>query len=175
MQSISYLENTQVLQAVEAGLVYQKTALTGLRLPAPQEIGTTLITYVSQDGQLRKESESVISNDVVIARNNQVIGQNEQGQDVYNEWPIPKVTAVKNYGEQVVSQLGSDFTYHRKQATVRAIQLTGEVLSWMGVQGDKLAIKVSWSTEPMIAHIGDYLTSGGYSISAHDMKDYTVV
>ena len=39
----------------------------------------------------------------------------------------------------------------------------------LGIKGDTLDIKVSWSPEPMKAKLGDFLTDGGYSISAHDM------
>ena len=75
----------------------------------------------------------------------------------------------KNYGATTLGQLTEDFQPFRKEATIQCIPLTSEVLQELGVEGDTLAIDVSWSDEPMLAQKGDFLTSGGYSISAHDM------
>lgn len=72
----------------------------------------------------------------------------------------------------MIDALGHEFTLHKKKATVKAIMLTPEVMNILGVQGHILDIPVSWSDKPMQAQIGDYLTTGGYSISAHDMSAY---
>ena len=53
--------------------------------------------------------------------------------------------------------------------TVRMIELDQAAFDALGVEGDELAITVSWSPEPMIAKRGDYLTDAGYSVSANDM------
>lgn len=171
---IEYLKNEEVKALIENAPSYQKSALTALRKPEPSELGQIFNTYVLKDGQLRVESTNTISNDVVVARNSSVIGQLD-GKDIYNEWLIPKETAIKNYGEAVVSGLGHTYTEHKKQATLQAVELTPEIMEKLGIVGNVLNIKVSWSTEPMIAHVGDFLTSGGYSVSQNDMKDYELV
>lgn len=172
---IEYLKNPQVAALIEQGTVYQKSAKTLLRRPTAQEVGQTMVTYVLKDGALMKESETVVQAEHVVARNAGVLGQ-MNGQDVYNEWPIPMATAVKNYGQAVIDGLSqTEFQAHKKQATVKGITLTPQVMQILGVQGDTLEIKVSWSDQPMVAKIGACLTSGGYCISENDMKDYEVV
>lgn len=166
---IEYLQNEEVKSMINEGETYQKSAKTGLRNPQVSELGNTFNTYVLKDGALRVESTNTVTEDTVMARNPGIIGQME-GKDVYNEWLIPKATAIKNYSQEIVSNLGDDFSYHKKQATIKAIELTPEVMKKLGVEGDVLNIKVSWSPEPMVAHVGDFLTDSGYSISSHDMN-----
>lgn len=85
-------------------------------------------------------------------------------------------TAVKNYGQDVVDGLTPDqFTNHKKKALLKGVTLTSEIMGMLGVSGDTLEIKVSWSDEPMVAKVGDVITDGGYSVSQHDMKDYEKV
>lgn len=165
--SIKYLENSQVASLIQQGKTYQKSALTGLKKLKFQ-------TFVKDGDSVRMESECFLPG-CVIARNPGVIGTDKQGNDIYNEWPISIETAVKNYGQEVVDSLTDDFTYHKKKATLQAIELTQEILNILGVQGDTLEISVSWSDQPMLAKIGDYLSSGGYSVSAHDMQGYELV
>lgn len=168
--SVSYLENAEVADRISKAPEYRKSSVTLLRLPAPEEYGTNLETFVKDGDTVRRESVSVLSADQVIARNPGVIGS-RNGEPAYNEWPIPRATAVKNYGTQI-DGLTAAYTPCKKIATVRAVPVTQDILDALGVSGDELPIRVSWSTEPMIAKIGDYLTSGGYSISQHDMTGY---
>lgn len=171
--SIEYLKNEAIAKLVNEGTQYQKSALTAFRLPSENEVGTTLTTFVNHEGQVRKESATPISADVVIARNLNPIGKNADDTDIFNEWPIPKATAVKNYGQSVVDGLShTQFSNHKKQAILKGVALTPEIMSALGVKGDTLEIKVSWSEEPMLAKLGDVITDGGYSVSSHDMKDY---
>lgn len=125
---------------------------------------------------MRQESTSEVKPGSVIARNDGAIGEID-GKPVYNEWVIPAETAVKNYGLEVVKGLSnSEFSPHKKQATIQAVELTNEVMDILGQSGDELAIKVSWSDEPMMAKVGDYLSNQGYSISKTDMaKTYELV
>ena len=167
---IENLQNEEVKALIDNAPSFQKSALTGLRNPQLSEMGQEFITYVLKDGALRVESKNTVSEDVVVARNPGVIGQID-GKDVYNEWLVPKATAIKNYGESVVSGLTDEVTYHKKQATIKAVELTSDIMEKLGVKGDVLNIKVSWSPEPMVAHVGDYITNGGYSVSQKDMKD----
>lgn len=158
---IDYLQNEQVKNMIENAPQYQKSALTGLRK-------VKFTTYVKDGNSIRIESTPFLPG-VVIARNPGVIGE-LNGQPLYNEWPISIEVAVKNYGQDVVDSLTEEITEHKKKATIKAIELTQEVMHTLGVKGDTLPIKVSWSPDPMLAKIGDYITDSGYSISAHDMK-----
>ena len=167
---IEYLQNEDVKALIDNAPSFQKSALTGLRNPQLSEMGQEFTTYVLKDGALRVESKNTVSEDVVVARNPGVIGQID-GKDVYNEWLVPKATAIKNYGDSVVAGLTDEVTYHKKQATIKAVELTSDIMQILGVKGDVLNIKVSWSPEPMVAHVGDFITNGGYSVSQKDMKD----
>lgn len=172
---IEYLKNEAFQKHMEqSGAEYQKSAETLLRKPKVSE--TSLTTYVDDNGALRKEANSEITPGAVIARNDGVIGELD-GEPVYNEWVIPEETAIKNYGSEVIDSLStSEFSAHKKKATIQAVELTSEVMDMLGQSGDELAIKVSWSDEPMIAKVGDYLSNQGYSISKTDMaKTYEAV
>lgn len=171
-KSIHYLENTEIQKLFLNAGRYRKSATTLLRLPHPGEVGQTLITYVKDGDSIRQESQSEIKGDDIIARNAEIIGLSQSNQSLYNEWPVNEQTIIKNYGEAAHRSLTHEFTAHKKQATLKAIELTQGVLNALDVQGDTLAIPVSWSETPMLAKLGDFITSEGYSISAHDMKSY---
>jgi len=173
--SLDYLANQEVKELVSNGNTYQKSAETLLRLPKDSELGKSFNTFVKSGDDVRVESTNTIG-DNVVARNKEPIGKDASGANVYNEWLIPKATAEKNYGAEVISGLSSEeFSSHKKKALLKAIELTPEIMEKLGVKGNVLEIKVSWSPEPMIAHVGDHITDGGYSVSKHDMKDYEVV
>ena len=173
--SVNFLENKEVKKLLEAAQLYQKFAKTWLRKPQVSELGKELITYVKNGDGFRKESSNTVGANIV-ARNSTVLGKDEEQRDIYNEWLIPVETANKNYGVEVINNLSSEsFTAHKKQATLKAVELTPEVMKSLGLEGNKLEIKVSWSPEPMIAYVGDYLADVGYSISKEDMKDYEEV
>lgn len=167
---IEYLQNTEVKALIDKAPSYQKSALTGLRNPKTTELGQEFLTYVLKDGALRIESQNTVSDEVVVARNPGIIGQIE-GKDIYNEWLVPKETAIKNYGESVVAGLTHESTEHKKQATIKAVEITPAIMKTLGLEGNILNIKVSWSPEPMVAHIGDFITDSGYSVSSTDMKN----
>lgn len=158
---ISYLKNEEVKDLLDNASSFQKFALTGLK-----KIKFT--TYVKDGNSIRIEAEPFLPG-VVVARNPGVIGE-LNGQPVYNEWPISIEVAEKNYGKEIIDSLNEDITYHKKKATIKAIELTQEIMDILGVKGDTLPIPVSWSPDPMLAKIGDFITSAGYSVSAHDMQ-----
>lgn len=162
-----YLENKKIKALIDEAPLYQKTDLTGLRR-------MLFATYVSHEGKIRVESAAILPG-FVIARNPGVIGI-VNGAEVYNEWPITDEVAIKNYGKKVIDSLTDKISWHKKIATVKAIKLTPEILKELGVDGDTLQITVSWSPNPMLAMVGDYLTSESYSISAYDInKRYELV
>lgn len=169
------MKNEEVSNLINSGEVYQKSAKTDLRLPTPSEIGKEFPTYVKDGDTVRKESSNIVGNNV-IARNSTVLGLDSAGKEIYNEWLVPTDIAIKNYGAEAIGSLSdTEFSSHKKQAKLKAIELTPEIMKTLGVEGDTLNIKVSWSPEPMMAKVGDHITDGGYSVSKHDMKDYEVV
>ncbi len=159
---IEYLQNEEVKNMLDSAPIYQKSALTGLK-----KIKFT--TYVKDGLGVRIESEPFLPG-VVIARNPGVIGVDKDGVDIYNEWPIPIDIASKNYGAEVIDGLTDNITWHKKKATIKAVELTKDIMDLLKAEGDTLYIKVSWSPDPMVAKIGDYITNEGYSVSAIDMK-----
>jgi hypothetical protein len=164
---IEFLENEDVKNLIFNSASYQKSAETGLKK-------IKFETYVKDGPSVRLESAPFLPG-VVIARNLGVIGQID-GKDIYNEWPITVEVAEKNYGKEVIDGLTENISWHKKKATIKAIELTEVIMEKLGVKGDTLLIKVSWSPEPMTAKIGDFITDGGYSVSAHDMKStYEVI
>lgn len=174
MTSIRYLDNQHIQQLFTQAQEFRKSATTGLRLPKSEEIGQEFPTYVKDGDTVRQESLNIIKEDTIIARNPYVIGQ-QNGQDIYNEWGVQTATIVKNYGQDVVDQLTQEFEFYKKKAVVKAIPLTQEIFELFAVQEQEFPIHVDWSPEPMLAKVGDYLTSGGYSISAHDMTGYELI
>lgn len=172
---MEYLKNDDVANLINNSATYRKSAKTALRVPSKNELNTDMPTYVKDGDTVRQESTSTITEDKVIARNLLPIGKNSQGVEIYNEWPISKEVAIKNYGQEVVDTLTEQFSEHKKIQSLKAITLTPEIMSLLGVEGDTLDITVSWSDIPMKAKIGDSITNGGYSISKHDMQDYEVI
>jgi len=177
-QHMNYLDNLLIRHRFKFAPIYQKKTQTWLRKPQKSELGVIIETYVrdeSSNSGIRVESVNTITVDKLIARNNEVLAVDAQtGENIYNQWTLTKSVAIQNYGRDAIDGLSSeDFSPHKKIATLKAIELTPDVLKDLGlVDQDALPITVSWSDEPMMAKVGDYLTDGGYSISAHDMKDY---
>lgn len=93
---IEYLKNTQIKDLIEKAREYIKSAVTGLKK-------ITFETYVKSGEGVRLESTTFLPG-VVIGRNPGVIGIKD-GQEIYNEWPIPIETAIKNYGEKAINSL----------------------------------------------------------------------
>lgn len=175
MNAIEYLQNSHIANLINHAPSYQKSDKTALRRPHQNELGQDFPTYVKEGTSFRQESSNVVSNEVIIAHNATLLGQNDKGENVYNEWLVPNATVIKNYGQEVFDALTEEFTEHKKKATVKAVLLTQEIFDLASITGDTFPIKVSWSQEPMLAKLGDYLTSAGYSISAHDIQGYEVV
>ncbi len=173
---MEYLKNQNVAEKLSKGLIYRKKDFTLLRKPSKKEIGTTLVTYVksNQGDAPRKESGTLILSEHIIAKNENIIGY-LNNNPIYNEWPIHQDTVIKNYGQEVLNSLTSSFLPYKKKATIQAIEITKDILALLSIEGDILEIKVSWSNKPMIAHLGDYITNAGYSISKEDMNAYEII
>lgn len=169
--TILYSQNPIIAELISHADSYQKSTQTGLRLPKESEIGMPIITHVQDGNTTRVESMSYIKKDSIIARNLEPIGNSIP--PIFNEWPISKSVAIKNYGIIAINSLNSNsFSPHKKIATLKGIVLTQNIMNILSVSGDILNINVEWSNLPMQAKIGDLLTDAGYSISQHDMKDY---
>ena len=170
---VRYLDNPIIAARIGCAPAFIKSAQTLLRAPAPAELGVGLSTYVQDiqsGGSVRLEATNTITSDKIIARNPGPPLGVINGGPVFNEWLIDRDIAVKNYGDEVVSALGHEFSPHAKQGSVRAIVLDETTMKELGAAGDTLEIAVDWSAEPMTAKIGDWLTSGGYSISSADFS-----
>lgn len=180
MTAVEYLKNKKVQNELKTNAgTYQKKEETMLRLPNVDEINSRFATLVKDSSSptgIRQESVKNIESHEVIARNPQPIGYDAEGKELYNEWLVPSETIRKNYGEDTLRHVmaSEGFTSHRKQAKILAMPLTTQLIEELteGMSKDTLHIKVDWSDEPMVAKVGDYITSGGYSISAHDMLAY---
>lgn len=173
---VNYLDTDAFKKALLQAGEYQKTAETLLSLPNKCQLGMQFETYVKDGNEIRLESVNVVGLHHVIARNPSPIGFDDAKGHLYNEWLIDSEVVRKNYGDHAISVVmeSEGFTAHRKVATVKAIRLTRRLIEAIqpGNTGDFMAINVSWSDQPMLAQVGDYLTSGGYSISNHDMNSY---
>lgn len=176
LKSIAYLTNPTIFTLLQNAPSYQKKSITMLRRATEYEVGAELVTYVKDQstGLPRKESSVKILESHIIARNPATIGEID-GQPIFNEWVISPDVVIKNYGRVVFDNLKDTFQAHRKQALLKAIPFTPDIGKELGVEGTQLPIKVTWSDEPMIAEIGDYLTDQGYSVAAENMTDYVKV
>ena len=170
----SYLENPAIVKALESAPEYRKKELTALRTTKPHEVGVKFQTWAKSDTDPRGFFEEVSKDEInatdVIARNPGVIGYLD-GEPLYNEWPIDRKTAEKNYGTEVIDGLTEEPTSHQKKVLIKAVRLDRALLDALGVKGDQLKFTVSWSSEEMTANEGDYLTGAGYSITRHDMEN----
>ncbi len=118
--------------------VYRKISGTQIRLPTYAEIAKAedLVTFVADESEtwntteekasFTEETRNRISKEHVIARNPEVIGRDEKGRDVFNEWLIPKKEFFKKYsvGE---ADLKSEFRFFEKKMPLRAIEITERV------------------------------------------------
>lgn len=176
---IDYLQYEHVRKLLMVAPVYRKKETTALRLPLESEIGDELMTFKADSTSplgYSQEFKSTITGDVVIARNSRTVLGQINGKPLYNKWLIARDIVEKNYGNDVLSDLGFEFTERQKKSSVRAIEITEELLEIFGIEKDQpLEIKVPWDSQPMTAHQGDFLTDQGYSISAQNMKDYAQV
>lgn len=167
---MKFLDNIKIKSMFLFADEYKKNQSTLLRKPQKDEIGQKLITFVKKGDSFVKEIENTVLTDHVLAKNPEIIGYLDD-EPVFNQWLIQKSVVIKNYGD-ILNQLSYDFKPFNKIATVKAIEVTREVLDALNISGDKLEFKVDWSENLMTAYIGDYLTNSGYSISKHDMQAY---
>lgn len=190
LEAILKDKNSPITQCIQMGDIYRKRQLTLLRNITEEEDGEILTTFVidKETKQIRSEVTNVIDKSTqIFARNPDSIGKNDRGEPVYNEWLIPKYTAIKNYGHEAINSLDANGNFQalKKKVTIQAVLIEKELLYHLKAaecveinnkdNSLNILIKVSWSQEPMCLKIGDYLTTAGYGISQADMKGYEMV
>lgn len=170
--SIDYKLNARVMSLFNNAPTFRKLEKTYFRHPRSDEIGKTLITYVKNpDGVgYRKEAEIKIPDNRLMARNDYLVGISPAGEKIYNEWTKPYSEVIKSYGQEAFNSITNEYQPFQQICPIRLLKLTPEIMELLGVTGDRLEIKVTWSPSPMIALVGDYLTENGYSISQVDVN-----
>ncbi len=152
---------------------YKKNAPTYARQPKLSEINQKLTTYVKHGAHVQKESENMITKDVVIARNPELLGKDAKGKEIYNEWLIPKTEFLQKYDVQAMD-LRESFKPFLKKAVLKAIDITAHVIKLLGGKDGKAKIKVSFGAGEMEVYQGGLLTDS-YGISAADKQAYVKV
>jgi hypothetical protein len=95
--------------------LFQKKTLTELRLPKQEELGNEIKTLVKVGDSVRVETVNFLTNETIIARNPAPI-LNKNNEVYYNEWLITKDVVAKNYGQEALDSLTTEFTSHKKKA-----------------------------------------------------------
>lgn len=173
MKAINYKLNGEVMALFHFAPAYKKLEKTYFRLPKKEELGTKLITYVKNPNGVgyRKEAEIDIPENRVIARNDYIVGYDENGDTIYNVWTKPFKEVIDSYGMKAFDSLTTEFQAYSQIVPIKLLEITPEIMKMLGLEGaNELPIEVTWSKEPMIALVGDFLTQNGYSISQIDVN-----
>ncbi len=166
---VEYLENLAVKCLVESAPSFKKSAVTELRLPTQEELSVenpTIKTFIvdKETKEIKLEQETPVTANKVISRNPNAIGE-INGNKIYNEWPQEIETAIKSYGEEAIDSLSFFFKPYKKVAAVKIVKLDERIMDHLGIAGNILKAKVSWSENPMIAEVGkDFITSSSYTL-----------
>lgn len=112
------IEKIKLLFQKKAREYRKKTPILARRV-SPDEIGTTLITYVSDTNNLlgyKVETECTLATDMVIVRNMTELRDSNgnplydnENKPIYNEYAMPITTFKKNYGH--IDQLSGNFKH----------------------------------------------------------------
>lgn len=167
---VTFQDIPDVMIEFDTAKEFRKKALTYGRLPHRTEMGRVFPTYVvDENGKPKLETENVVSDDVVIARNPEPVSG-----AVFNEWLVPKDKWEVTYGElpQFVK-----FTSFKRVQTIKAIPITDDVLTLLGSEdGETAVIAVEWNEQGMKVYKGGYLADDGYGIAPEEMaKTYEEV
>lgn len=165
---------------------YRKKTPVLARHVRADEIGTTLITYVSDLNSLlgyKVETECLLSADMVIVRN--ITGlcdstgnplYDKENKPLYNEYAMPITTFKKNYGK--TDRLSEHFKKKfYKKITITAIEIDDEVIYALEEHLEKsnsptpnqIRIRTSWGDE--LLEYGGLLTTEHYAISRRESQD----
>ncbi len=175
---LKYMDEDKLKKEFLRATEYRKKELTDLRKSRADEVGKQIDTYVKKDGRLEREVTNTVEEGDIIARNPIPIGKNKNNESIYNEWIMKRNVVAENYNINIETTLTIKFTPHQKQAIIKAIEITSDIVECFEKKratkkgkGEKvLLISVEWADKPMEARIGDYLTDKGYAISKDDMS-----
>ena len=141
-----------------------KKAETFIRLPKKEEIGKIIDTYVEKDGTIVKKSSATIKETSVIARNPVPLSDG-----TFNEWPMDIATFIENYGQV---DLSTDFQPFKKQITNKVVEIDEEILKILDSKDGKSAmLAVSWDSNGMLVHKGDFLFDAGYAVDKREFNN----
>ena len=145
-----------------------KKAKTLARLPKESEIGKNFDTFVEKKGIIVKESDATITKNSVIARNPVPLSNGS-----FNEWPMDIETFQKNYGCKPTFE----FKPYKKTITNNVIVIDDEILNILGSKDGKTAqLAISWDTNGMLVHKGDFLFDAGYAVDKREFNNtYEVI
>ncbi|PSW20817.1 hypothetical protein C9I98_08240 [Photobacterium sanctipauli] len=167
---VKFQDIPQVMVLFTDAPEYQKKAVTLGRLPHEVEIGRAFKTYVAdEDGKPTVETENVVNEQVIIARNPEPISG-----AVYNEWLVPRDKWESTYGEL---PMFDRFMPFKRVSTIKAIPITEDLLTLLGSQdGETALIAVEWNDQGMKVYKDGYLVESGYGIAPDEMgKTYELV
>lgn len=171
---IDYLTNAYFKEKINRAPFYKKSSPSLLRLPKPEEIGSILTTYVKDTScpqGYRIESQTKIDGNYILARNEEVIAIDSEGQNIYNDYPMTKAVLMANYGF-IYRFLTFEYLKFQKTSLVKCVELDSKMLQELAPGQKEILLLMPNDQTPMKAVEGDYLTSSGYSISQHHMKNY---
>lgn len=171
--AIDYKKNRELMDMFSSAPTFKKLEKTYFRLPKAEEVGKKLTTFVINPSGVgyRKEAEIDIPANRALARNDYLVGVSPEGSKIFNEWTKPFSEVIESYGQKAFDSLTHEYQSFQQIKPIRLVLLTAEIMALLGLMGHtELPIEVAWSKEPMVAHVGDYLTENGYSISQVDIK-----
>lgn len=152
---------------------YRKAQVTLARLPRPDELGATLVTYIAAPDSVLgylKEAEAVITADKVITRNLKPINE---AAGIFNEWQQDAAVFLKNYGTMPES---TEFVPYRRKGMLNAIEIDDQVLGLLGsTDGQTAVIATDWSAEGMTVYRGGLLADAGYGIAVDERETYELM
>lgn len=164
---------------------YRKKTPVLARRVRPDEVGTTLITYISDANNslgYKIETECLLSKDMVIVRNMTELRDtkgnplyDQENKPIYNEYAMPSTTFKKNYAH--AAQLSKHFKKKfYKKITIKAIEVDEEVISILrehkksnNSTSTEIRIRTSWGHE--LVEPGGLLTTEHYAISRRESQD----
>jgi hypothetical protein len=170
------------LQSMLGGATkFQRSGPINIRKVRPDEVGTTLVTYIKDiKTDLPKiEGEGVtLLEGMFVLRNPTPIGT-AHGEPLYNEYVSNDLVYMKkNYGENTVAELTTEFQLKRKKGQFQAVKITEEMFQQFVKLGcvdkeGRIHIAVDFEPYVMYAFKGGWLNSSGYAIGEEEMaKNY---
>lgn len=176
------------LQSMLAGATkFQRTGPVYIRKVHPDEVGTTLITYIKdiKTDLPKVEGEGVtLLEGMYILRNPTPIYTRKiaaHEEPLFNEYVSNDLLyMVKNYGQKTVDELTTVFQLKRKKGQFQAVKINEEMFQQfvaLDCVDEERRIHIAVDFEPgvMYAYQGGWLNSSGYAIGEEEMNNYEPV